>query len=224
MTVYQQLTIWDILDEVSEAPPTSSLAAVWSCLDTELESLSVEAQLAIAAVAFSQIADILKTRAQLLLEDVRAQSDTDGPMISTDIFAGLVRTTMQLDLDDLIEEPPQQTFRPHGAHQFTYPGGSIDSVAAPVEKENVLAMLEIQTVEDVYRLAGDEDVDKWQRAIAQYLAQIKGEIPLPKLQRKLKMPMVEVWLGLLLGGFALEQRGEFYDNANIWVRGDSSGV
>ncbi|MBD2505398.1 hypothetical protein [Anabaena azotica] len=202
MTVYQQLTIWDILDEVSEAPPTSSLAAVWSCLDTELGTLSVEAQLAIAAAAFSQIADILKTRAQLLLEDVRAQSDTDGPVISTDIFAGLVRTTMQLDLDDLIEDPPAQTFRPHGPHQFSHPAGSADSVAAPVQKENVLAMLEIQTVEDVYRLAGDEDVDRWRGAIAQYLAQVKDEIALTKLQHKLKMPMVEVWLLLLLGGFA----------------------
>lgn len=223
MTVYQQLTIWDILDEISEAPPTSSLAAVWECLDTELETLSVEAQLAIAAAAFSQIADILKIRAQLLLEDVRAESDTDGPVISTDIFAGLVRTTMQLDLDDLIEEPPQQSFRPHGPHQFTHPAGSADSVAAPVEKENVLAILEIQTVEDVHLLAGDEDVQKWQSAIANYLAQVKDEITLTKLQRGLKMPMVEVWLGLLLGGFTLEQRGDFYDSKNVWVVGNSAG-
>jgi hypothetical protein len=93
-----------------------------------------------------------------------------------------------------------------------------------VEKENVLAMLDIQTVEDVHRLAGDEDVDKWRGAIAQYLVQVKDEIALTKLQRKLKMPMVEVWLGLLLGGFVLEQRGEFYDNGNIWVRGNNSGV
>ncbi|MEJ1933828.1 hypothetical protein WDZ92_26815 [Nostoc sp. NIES-2111] len=224
MTIYRQLTIWDILDEISEAPPTSSLAAVWSCLDTELEDLSVEAQLAIAATAFSQIADILKTRAQLLLEDVRAGSDTDGPVISTDIFAGLVRTTMQLDLDDLIEEPPPQSFRPHGPHQFTHPITKDDSVAAPVEKENVLAMLEIQTVEDVHRLAGDENVDEWRGTIANYLVNVKDEIALTKLQRKLKMPMVEVWLGLLLGGFAIEQRGEFYENDKIWVKGDCSGI
>jgi hypothetical protein len=131
---------------------------------------------------------------------------------------------MQLDLDDLIEEPLPQSFRPHGLHQFTHPITRDDSVAAPVEKENVLAMLDIQTVEDVHRLAGDEDVDKWRGAIAQYLVQVKDEIALTKLQRKLKMPMVEVWLGLLLGGFVLEQRGEFYDNGNIWVRGNNSGV
>ncbi|WP_420761387.1 hypothetical protein [Nostoc sp. CALU 546] len=32
-----------------------------------------------------------------------------------------------------------------------------------------------------------------------------------------KMPMVEVWLGLLLGRFTLEQRGNFYYNQNVWV-------
>ncbi|WP_223269972.1 hypothetical protein [Nostoc sp. 'Peltigera membranacea cyanobiont' 213] len=32
------------------------------------------------------------------------------------------------------------------------------------------------------------------------------------------MPMVEVWLGLLLGGFTLEQRGDFYNSRNIWVK------
>ncbi|MCC5633717.1 hypothetical protein LC613_40565 [Nostoc sphaeroides CHAB 2801] len=33
-----------------------------------------------------------------------------------------------------------------------------------------------------------------------------------------KMPMVEVWLGLLLGGFTLEQSGNFYHNQNVWVK------
>ncbi|MBE9210524.1 hypothetical protein IQ244_29285 [Nostoc sp. LEGE 06077] len=222
MTSYRQLTIWDVLDEISVAPPTASLAPVWECLDTQLENLPTEAQLSTAAAAFYQIADILLSRAGLLLEDVKAQNDTEGPVISTDIFAGLVRTTMQLDLDDLIEEPPPQIFRAHGSHHFTYPTTSIDSVAAPVTKENVLAMLEIETVEDVHRLAGDEDVQKWTAEIAKYLAHTKREITLTKLQQGLKMPMVEVWLGLLLGGFTLEQRGDFYENKHIWVLGNSA--
>ncbi|MCC5654885.1 hypothetical protein LC609_35010 [Nostoc sp. XA013] len=47
---------------------------------------------------------------------------------------------------------------------------------------------------------------------------VKDEISLVKLQRALEMPMVEVWLGLLLGGFTLEQRGDFYHNQNVWVK------
>ena len=71
MTTYHQLTIWDVLDELSESPPTSSLDAMWDCLDAELENLPLEAQLSTAALAFSQIADILKSRAEVLLQRSR---------------------------------------------------------------------------------------------------------------------------------------------------------
>ena len=227
MTTYRQLTIWDVLDELSESPPTSSLDAMWDCLDAELESLPLEAQLSTAALAFSQIADILKSRAEVLLQDTRdglrpAVGDRNsllGPIVSTDLFAGLVRTTMHLDLDDLIEPQTPQTFKPHGPHQFSCPTELGDSVVAPVEKANVLAMLdEVTTLEDVRNLASDEDVEKWLSAINNHLINVKDEISLTKLQQGLKMPMVEVWLGLLLGSFTLEQRGDFYHNHNVWVK------
>ncbi|WP_243713975.1 hypothetical protein [Nostoc sp. 106C] len=112
----------------------------------------------------------------------------------------------------------EKTFRPHGPHQFSNSALHGDSVVAPVEKEKVLEMLEeVRTVEDVHKLAGDEDVQEWENAIAYYLGNIQDEISLPQLQRALKMPLVEVWLGLLLGGFTLEQRGDFYDSHKIWV-------
>ncbi|OYE03318.1 hypothetical protein [Nostoc sp. 'Peltigera membranacea cyanobiont' 232] len=223
MTTYRQLTIWDVLDELSESPATSTLAPMWECLDAELEKLPLEAQLLTAALAFTQIADILKSRAEVLLQDTRDRNSLLGPIVSTDLFAGLVRTTMHLDLDDLIEPQTPQTFKPHGPHQFSYPTELGDSVVAPVEKANVLAMLnEVTTLEDVRNLASDEDVQKWQSAIANHLINVKDEISLVKLQRVLQMPMVEVWLGLLLGGFTLEQRGDFYHNHNVWVKSSPS--
>ncbi|MHC5939154.1 hypothetical protein, partial [Nostoc sp.] len=191
---------------------------MWECLDAELEKLPLEAQLLTAALAFTQIADILKSRAEVLLQDTRDRNSLLGPVVSTDLFAGLVRTTMHLDLDDLIEPQTPQTFKSHGPHQFSYPNQEGDSVAAPVEKANVLAMLdEVTTLEDVRNLASDEDVEKWQSAIAKYLLHVKDEISLNKLQRVLKISMVEVWLGLLLGNFTLEQRGDFYSSQDIWV-------
>ncbi len=36
--------------------------------------------------------------------------------------------------------------------------------------------------------------------------------------------MVEVWLGLLLGGFTLEQRGDFYHNQNVWVKSSETSA
>jgi hypothetical protein len=56
----------------------------------------------------------------------------------------------------------------------------------------------VRSFTNVHRLAGDEDVNKWKDAIAQHLAQVKDEITLTKLQRALKMPLVEVWLGVFI--------------------------
>ena len=37
------------------------------------------------------------------------------------------------------------------------------------------------------------------------------------LQTALPLPIVEIWLGLLLVDFKLEQRGSFYDSNEIWI-------
>lgn len=78
----------------------------------------------------------------MLLQDVRDRlrpsvgdrNSPDGPIVSTDIFAGLVRTTIQLDLDDLIEPAIPQTYRPDGSHQFDNTGEEHNSIATLVEK------------------------------------------------------------------------------------------
>lgn len=57
-------------------------------------------------------------------------------------------------------------------------------------------------------------------AIAQWMQQYSqvSTVSLLKLQQALGMPIVEMWLGLLLGGFELEQRGDFYATAEgIWL-------
>lgn len=57
----------------------------------------------------------------------------------------------------------------------------------------------------------------WARAIALGLrATSVPAVSLVELSKRLGMPWIEVWLGVLLGGFELEQRGEFY-HSPIWV-------
>jgi L-rhamnose mutarotase len=210
MFKYRQLTIWDVLDELAQSSSSAPLGPAWDCLDAELRNLPLEAQLAAASTAFNQIAQILNDRANELLQDVSNSRNPDGPSVTADIFSGLVRKTMQLDFADLLEPVTPQVFSPHRPHQY--------SVAVPVEKQQVLAMLEqITSVEDVHQLAGEEDVKKWQEAIADHLTQINCDISLTMLQSQLQMPLVEVWLGLLLGEFALEQRGEFYETHDVWI-------
>ncbi len=129
-----------------------------------------------------------------------------------------MRTTIRLDLEELKEPAVSQTFRPHGSHNYPTNSNADNSGSAVVEKAKVLQMLQfVESLSYICNLAGNEDVKQWRRAIACYLAQINTTIRLNELQKALNMPMVEVWLGLLLGGFTLEQRGDFYEIQDIWV-------
>jgi len=216
MAKYQQLTIWDVLDELAQSSPSAPLRPVWDCFDGELKNLPLEIQLAAASTAFNQIAQILKERATELLQDISDSRNPQGPCVTTDIFSGLVRKTMQLDFADLLEPVAPQIFSSHRPHQYSHHQG--DCVAVPVEKQQMLAMLEeITSVEAVHLLAGEEDVEKWKWAIADYLRNFPGDISLNVLQSQLQIPLVEVWLGLLLGEFSLEQRGDFYENSDVWI-------
>lgn len=71
-------------------------------------------------------------------------------------------------------------------------------------------------------LAHEEDVSQWGAAIQAWLSRRNQAVPLLRLQRSLKMPLVQAWLALLLNGFAIQQRGEFYDLEQVWVLQSSS--
>ena len=38
-----------------------------------------------------------------------------------------------------------------------------------------------------------------------------------RIEKQLKMPLIEVWIAALLGGFQMEQRGSFYQTQEVWV-------
>ncbi|WP_176453370.1 hypothetical protein [Pseudanabaena sp. SR411] len=48
---------------------------------------------------------------------------------------------------------------------------------------------------------------------------LRAECRLMDLQKAIQLPIIETWLGLLLGDFKLEQRGEFYDSSGVWITG-----
>lgn len=110
------------------------------------------------------------------------------------------------------------------------PGKSVSvpqegSIAAPVDKVAVLAMVDQLAAEDeaaqkqsVLAIAPSEDVVSWTTTISEWL-QTAVELPvsIAELSCGLEMPWVEVWLGVLFGGFQVEQRGEFYESP-VWVK------
>ncbi len=131
----------------------------------------------------------------------------------------MVRQTMAVDLSDLLEPARSRQQRTKATGK---PEGSI---AAPVDKAAVLAMVDQLAAGDqetrkqmILAIAHSENMICWTAAIVQCLqAAPDCLVSIAQLSQSLQMPWVEVWLGVLSGGFQLEQRGEFYSSP-VWVK------
>ena len=58
-------------------------------------------------------------------------------------------------------------------------------------------------------------ISDWVKALA--AKQVDSAQRLVDLQQQLGMPLIEVWIAALLGGFTMEQRGSFYQTQEVWV-------
>jgi hypothetical protein len=74
------------------------------------------------------------------------------------------------------------------------------------------------SVPDCWQLIIYLYVKAWTDAISAYFSRMEEPaISLKSLQQALESPWIEVWLGLLLGGYGLERRGDDFYSGNIWV-------
>ncbi|MEM8809837.1 MAG: hypothetical protein AAGF01_27780 [Cyanobacteria bacterium P01_G01_bin.38] len=90
-----------------------------------------------------------------------------------------------------------------------------------VDKANVLAMVDdieaIEQKQSALAVAHDENVSAWSQRIADYLENQSRSVRLVELHHQLQRPLIELWLGALLGGFVIEQKGDFYENQQVWI-------
>jgi hypothetical protein len=138
--------------------------------------------------------------------------------MADDAFDRYVRQSMVVDFDQFIE--PLQSL----PRKISEQRESGNSIVGEIDKEVLIQALEqesLLSVEEEFEraisTAHAEDVSSWVEAIAQCITNNSHPICLKDLQKSLKLPIVEIWLGLLLGDFKLEQREDFYDPNGIWV-------
>lgn len=225
-----ELPLWSQLQSARLTPETVDFQALLNQAERAIAQLPESQQMQAAAEAMLQLAQLYSLRAELLITDwFDACRD---PVVANSFFSDIVRQTMAVDLTDLIEPAPPRAHR-----RLKSNSKAETSVASLVDKSAVLAMVEQLEVESqvselplsdeqkkqlALAAAHDEDVSAWQSAIALWMQQSESkQVSLLQLQRALKMPMIEVWLGLLLGEqeqYKWETSGEFYSEAGgIWL-------
>jgi hypothetical protein len=203
--VVEQLTIWTLLERVSADPLDANIIDLSNWIGS-LDLDSAGDALVTWGVSF-------RDRAIQLLDEWQLKSpltpaELVEPFYDRSLFDDLVLGRMEWDLGELVE-----------TIEADYPA---ERQAAPtiasVSKDAALELADLQTALDT---AHDENVSEWGAAISTRLDRWEQpqqeSVPLLELQRSVELPLVQVWLALLLNGFEIEQRGEFYDTEQVWI-------
>ncbi len=213
-----ELDLWDVISTARQTPEDANLPMVFELLKLTLVDLDMQSQLRIAGDAVCQIADLFCDRSSFLFEELHSRAVNGEPIVPDDAFDRYVRQSMVVDFEQFIE--PLQSL-PRKIPEQIKNGNSIvreidrEALIQALEQESLLS-LEVE-FELAISTAHVEDVSVWVEAIAQCITNNSSPVRLIDLQRTLKLPIVEIWLGLLLGDFKLEQRGGFYDSSEIWI-------
>lgn len=221
----RKLELWDQLRLAQQAPEAINLAQMLDAVEATAAQLPEAQRLRFAGDALLQIAELCAARAGALM--TQWEESARDPIVDHGFFADVVRQTMAVDLSDLMEPARRRKPRTKRIKLIEIQAGSI---VAPVDKTAVLALVEQLEIEAEIQkqqglaIASDEDVTRWISEIAQWLQAVPEDlVSFAQLCHGLQMPWVEVWMGLLWGGFELEQVGEFYQSA-IWVKRSSKNA
>ena len=213
-----ELNLWEVISTARQTPEDANLPMVFQLLDLALVNLDTRSQLRVAGEAVCQIADLFYNRSSFLFEELHSRAVNGEPIMADDAFDRYVRQSMVVDFDQFIE-PLQSLPRkiPEQAKKGNSIVGEIDKevLIQALEQESLLSFEE--EFERAISTAHTENVSAWIEAIAHCITDNSAPMRLMDLQKALKLPIVEIWLGLLLGDFKLQQRGGFYDSREIWI-------
>ncbi len=215
-----ELDLGDAFEDAAEMPEEANILELWQQFEVVMDELPWREQLRMGGEVLAQLAEICEAKSEVLWEDWQDAHNSDGPVMDGEWLRGLTRQTQEIDFSELV----QRSNRSVGEQDEA---SDADSVVSEVDKQLVLALVDELTLEEAkakaLAVSHAEDVSAWVAAIEQALtsqfASKRSSAPqrLIELQQQLRMPLIEVWIAALLGGFQLEQRGDFYEVEGIWL-------
>lgn len=219
MTVIQlELDFKQQLQEAQTSPTDNDWKQLWIAFDNIFSQTHWRDQLELAAEAIYEMAELHTLRADAIFEVLRFSPDEE-PVLSDDFLTDLFVQERPLDLDDLIAEPDLYVRSPSQKTEEVE-----GTVVEYQDKAEVLAAIKPEikaeelSGEDVALGASHiEDVGAWVSAIREFLGEKEDAVLFGDLVHGLGLAPVAVLIGVLLGGFRVEQRGGFYGEG-IYIR------
>jgi chromatin segregation and condensation protein Rec8/ScpA/Scc1 (kleisin family) len=191
-------------------PESAQFSLILQLLDLAISSLSTTEQLKLAGDTIAQVGQLYQLKAEILfssLETTASDYNDREPILDSDLLSGLLRHSLTLNLEDLIEQHPYRTPKKSRSIQKT------------ISKEELYKLIDEQEEED-WQVSHEENFTAWQETIDRYLRKLPrntNKISLLQLANSIDLPLSVLWLTLLLGDYNLEQTGDFYDLEGIWI-------
>ena len=223
MSTVIQLSLWDILDTASKMPVDADLFGLLDRVSESIELLPTSEKLAVAGEAILRLGEIYGSRCAVTLAEIGYLSHPERePCLPLDAFDVYVRQSSFVDLEQFIEAPELPEYEREYNLTMVREKSKAEILAEIGESEEI--DLEV-AYQQAMALAHDENVSEWSAAISSELDKwdrsssddAQASVSLIELQRSIEMPLTQVWLALLLNGFEIEQRGEFYDTEQVWI-------
>jgi hypothetical protein len=220
-----ELDLWQSLEAATRYPETANLQRLCDALEGAIANHPLQEQLQVAGEMLRQISEVYAARAEWLMSGWELQHNPQEPVVNLEGYAELFAQSLSLDLGELFEEPEDVVYPSDRKGRSLVEG----TVVGLLDKDVLLAelnqrleahpeMTEAEAFEAAISVSHGEDVSAWVGTIEQVLQQESGQkMSLMELQGRSGLPLVAMWLGGLLGGYGLEQRGEFYQRGTIWV-------
>jgi hypothetical protein len=199
--------------------------AVWRSLDQSIVHLDTPKQLQVIGRAIEHLVELFVASSEQVFEELDATMAKEGPQMTIQQFLPYVRQGIEIDFSQFIGGFERERERGLYVARLL---GTVENQ----EEGTIVAEVDAATLADAVEglesgeinlaaaiaLAHVENVEAWTEAISAYFDQIEMQTAsLTSLQQAISLPWIEIWLGLLLGGFRLERHGEDFYAGEIWV-------
>jgi hypothetical protein len=191
-----ELDLWQVFAVAQAAPESADMVLLCSHLDG-LDLID-------GARAIGEITEIFRSKAEIMLAEIAAAYlPQEEPVIDDELWAHLYLRTFILNDDHLYLE---------SEHYYPEERQSVIKVGAEADQLVADELQKIEVVKQILGNAHSEDIPGWAAKLQKVMAKV-GEISLLDLQKRSRLSLVDLWLGLLLGdtGCSVERSGGEYD-------------
>jgi hypothetical protein len=222
-----ELDLWNALEMARQFPETMDVRSLCDALEQVIIDQPLSEQLRVVAEGIEQLIGVYAERATRLIDGYERRHNPQEPIVNLEGCVDLFVQSLQLDVTELME--PEERVQYPAQRRSRIREEATGSVVGVLDQAALLAQLdqrlseqpgmtEAEAFNRAIATAHDEDVAAWSEAIAHGMNAMGGEaVPLLVLQGAIGMPLIQMWLALLLSGYEVEQRGEFYQAETIWI-------